>query len=170
MRRDNAKEEQSEEVKEINREFVVKDQLTEPYHPQQNPVESNAIRYLKGQVQVLLDITGAPDSLWYMATQYVAAIHNICSNPSLPNEMTPLQYQKGVTPDISSYLQFTLWQLALYLDHEAECHSTKERSGRWIGIAQGIGDKLTFWILDDQSKLILARSAVRPFTENLRVK
>ena len=56
-RRENAKEEQSEEVKEINREFVVKDQLTEPYHPQQNPVESNAIRYLKGQVQVLLDIT-----------------------------------------------------------------------------------------------------------------
>ena len=40
LRRDNAKEEQSEEVKEINREFVVKDQLTEPYHPQQNPVES----------------------------------------------------------------------------------------------------------------------------------
>jgi hypothetical protein len=29
---------------------------------------------------------------------------------------------------------------------------------------------LTFWILDDQSKLILARSVVRPFTENLRVK
>ena len=44
LRRDNAREEQSEEVKEINREFVVKDQLTEPYHPQQNPVKSNAIR------------------------------------------------------------------------------------------------------------------------------
>ncbi|HEY8522855.1 MAG TPA: hypothetical protein VIL14_03760, partial [Nitrososphaeraceae archaeon] len=73
LRRDNAKEEQSETVKEINREYMVKDQLTEPYHPQQNPVESNAIRYLKGQVSHLLDMTGAPDSLWYMATQYVAA-------------------------------------------------------------------------------------------------
>jgi hypothetical protein len=84
--------------------------------------------------------------------------------------MTPLQYQKGVTPDISSYLQFTFWQPVLYLDHEAEWPSSKERSGRWIGIAQGFGDILTFWILDDQSKLILARSVVRPFTENLRVK
>ena len=84
--------------------------------------------------------------------------------------MTPLQYQKGVTPDISSYLQFTFWQPVLYLDHEAEWPSSKERSGRWIGIAQSIGDMLTFWILDDQSKLILARSVVRPFTENLRVK
>jgi hypothetical protein len=144
LRRDNAREEQSEEVKEINREFVVKDQLTEPYHPQQNPVESNAIRYLKGQVQILLDITGAPDSLWYMATQYVAAIHNICTDPSLPDEMTPMQYLKGVTPDISAYLQFTFWQPILYLDHEAEWPSSKERSGRWIGIAQGIGDLLTF--------------------------
>ena len=170
LRRDNAKEEQSETVKDINREYMVKDQLTEPYHPQQNPVESNAIRYLKGQVHLLLDITGAPDSLWYMAAQYTADINNICSDPSLPNGITPLQYLRGVTPDISAYLQFTFWQPILYLDHEAEWPSSKERSGRWIGLAQGIGDLLTFWILDDQSKHILARSVVRPYNKNLRVK
>ena len=43
LRRDNAKEEQSELVKDINREFMIKDQYTEPHHPQQNPVESSAI-------------------------------------------------------------------------------------------------------------------------------
>ena len=59
LRRDNAKEEQSELVKDINREFMVKDQYTEPYHPQQNPVESSAIRYIKSQVSVLLDRIGA---------------------------------------------------------------------------------------------------------------
>ena len=91
-----------------------------------------------------------------MAAQYVAAIHKICSDPRLPDEMTPLQYLKGVTPDISAYLQFTFWQPVLYLDHEAEWPSSKERSGRWIGLAQGIGDLLTFWILDNQSKHILA--------------
>ena len=170
LRRDNAKEEQSEVVKEINREYMIKDQFTEPYHPQQNPVESSAIRYIKGQVHILLDITGAPDSLWYMAAQYIADINNICSDKSLPNEMTPLQYLSGVTPDISAYLQFTFWQPVLYLDHEAEWPSSKERSGRWIGLAQGIGDLLTFWILDDQSKHILARSVVRPYAQNLRVK
>ena len=109
LRRDNAKEEQSEIVKDINREFIIKDQFTEPYHPQQNPVESSAIRYLKGHVHILLDLTGAPDSLWYMAAQYVADIHNICLDSSLPNEMPPIQYQKGVTPDISVYLQFMFW-------------------------------------------------------------
>jgi len=105
-----------------------------------------------------------------MAVQYIADIHNICSYSNLPNEMTPIQYQRGVTPDISAYLQFTFWQPVLYLDHESEWPSSKERSGRWIGLAQGIGDTLTFWILDDQSKQILARSVVRPFTKNLRVK
>src|SRR5687768_7352367 len=61
LRRDNAKEEQSEQVLDIHREFMIKDQYTEPYHPQQNLVELNPIRYLKGQVHVLLDRTGAPD-------------------------------------------------------------------------------------------------------------
>ena len=34
LRRDNAKEKQSETVKDINREFISKDQFTEPYFPQ----------------------------------------------------------------------------------------------------------------------------------------
>ena len=84
--------------------------------------------------------------------------------------MTPLQYQSGVIPDISAYLQFTFWQAILYLDHESDWPASKERSGRWLGIAKGIGDLLTFWILEDQSKNILARSVVRPFSDNLRVK
>ncbi|HEY9710848.1 MAG TPA: reverse transcriptase domain-containing protein, partial [Oculatellaceae cyanobacterium] len=72
--------------------------------------------------------------------------------------------------DISAYLLFTFWQLILYLDHEAEWPASKERSGHWIGVANGIGDALTFWILHDQFKYILARSVVRPFNQNLRVK
>ncbi len=47
---------------------------------------------------IVLDQTGAPDSLWYMAAQYIADIQNICSDANLPNEMTPLQYLRGVTP------------------------------------------------------------------------
>src|SRR5688572_21909453 len=166
LRRDNAREERSEQVVDINREFMIKDQFTEPYHPQQNPVETGAIRYLKSQVQVLLDNTGAPDSTWYLAVQYVADVHNICSDLNLPDQMTPLQYKTGVTPDISVYLQFTFWQPILDLDHESNWPSSKERSGRWVGVAHNIGDALTFWILDDQNKQLLAKSVVRPFCHN----
>ena len=100
LRRDNAREEQSEEVIDINRELLIKDQFTEPHHPQQNPVESSAIKYIKEQVLRVLDITGAPESVWYFAAQYVADIHNICSDENLPDGMTPLQYLEGSTPDI----------------------------------------------------------------------
>lgn len=170
LRRDNAREEQSEEVLEINREMLIRDKFTEPYNPQQNPVESSAIRYIKEQVLKVLDITGAPESTWFFAAQYVSDIHNICSDDSLPDEMTPLQYLEGSTPDISAYLQFTFWQPVLFLDHEALWPSTNERSGRWLGVAHNVGDALTFWILDDQSKQVFAQSVVRPLNHNLRVK
>ena len=55
LRRDNAKEEQSEEVFKIHRELFIKDQFTEPYHPQQNPVELRAVKYLKEHSHILLD-------------------------------------------------------------------------------------------------------------------
>ena len=105
---------------------------------------------------IVLDQTGALDSLRYMAAQYIVDIHNICSDANLPNEMTPLQYLRGVTPDISVHLQFVFYQPVLFLYHEGNWPSSSERSGRWDGIAHGIGDILTFWILDDQSKYILA--------------
>ena len=39
LRRDNAKSEDSGPVKDINRDLVIRDEFTEPHHPQQNPVE-----------------------------------------------------------------------------------------------------------------------------------
>ena len=62
LRCDNAKEEQSAAVDEIHRELFIKDQFSQPYNPQQNPVESRGIKYLKEHTQVLMDRTGAPDS------------------------------------------------------------------------------------------------------------
>src|SRR5687768_6644614 len=45
-----------------------------------------------------------------------------------------------------------------------------ERSGRWLGVAHNIADALKFWVLDDQSKQVLARSVIRPLQFNHRVK
>ena len=112
LRRDNAKEEQSELVQEINRELMIKYQCTVPCHPQQNPVKSNAIWYLKGQVHILLDRTDAPDSIWYLETQYITDIHSICSDFHLPNKMAILQYQQAVTSDIQSIFSLPFGSLS----------------------------------------------------------
>ena len=101
---------------------------------------------------------------------YLCDIHNILSNKNLPDEMTPRQFREGVTPDISPWLQFTFYQCILYLDHESSWPSSKERPRRWMGVCPNIGDHLTFWILDDQTKQLLARSVVRPYNRNLGVK
>ena len=83
--------------------------------------------------------------------------------------MCPRQYRTGITPDISPWLQFTFWQPILYLDSEDCWPASKERSGFWLGVAENIGDFLTYWILDAQSHQVLARSVVRPFNNNRRV-
>jgi hypothetical protein len=69
---------------------MAKNQLSEPYHPHQNPVASIDIRHIKDHIHVLLDRIGAPEALWYMVVQYTAGTHNICSDPSHPDGMTPL--------------------------------------------------------------------------------
>ena len=87
LRRDNANEEDSDAVKRLNRQYLVKDEYTEPYHPQQNPVELNAIQWLKKHTQLLLDRTNAPASLWLQAARYLAEVHNHTAKETLWWEM-----------------------------------------------------------------------------------
>ena len=168
LRRDNARAEQSEEIQNIHRELYIKDQFSKVENQHQNPVESQAIKWLKQGSHVLLDRTGAPDSAWYFAVKYMADIHNICYDKSL--DMCPKQRRFGSTVDISAFLQFTFWQRVLYLDHEESFPHSKERTGYWVGVADNVGDSLTYWIYDDQAKRLFARSVVRPFNNNKRVK
>jgi hypothetical protein len=142
LRRDNAKEEGSEEVANIQRRLFIKDQFSEPHNQQQNPVESCAVKWLKGSTHSLLDVTGAPDSAWYLASKYLAGVHKICYDKTL-NTM-PHRMRHGVTPDISVYLQFTFWEPILYLDHESSWPESKERTGYWAGVAENVGDALTY--------------------------
>jgi hypothetical protein len=63
IRRDNAKSEMSQRVKDIHRDLIIADKLTEPHSPWQNPAELNGVKYLKSHAQVLLDRTEASDNL-----------------------------------------------------------------------------------------------------------
>ena len=53
LRRDNAKSEMSQRVRQIHRDLVIADQLTEPHSPWHNPEELNGVKYLKSHAQVL---------------------------------------------------------------------------------------------------------------------
>ena len=116
LRRDNANEEDSEAVKRLNRQYLVKDEFTEPGHPQQNPVEMNAIKWLKTHVQILLDRTNAPASLWLQAAKYLAQVHNHTAKETLRWEI-PLTVRHGDTRDISPFLTFKFMEPVYYTDY-----------------------------------------------------
>jgi hypothetical protein len=67
LRRDNAKSEMIQRVNDIHRDLIIADQWIEPHSPWQNPAELNDVKYLKADAQVLLDRTGTPDNLWFLA-------------------------------------------------------------------------------------------------------
>jgi hypothetical protein len=93
-RRDNAKSEMSQRVKDIHRDLIIADQWTETHSPWQNPARLNGFMYLKSHAQVLLDRTGAPDNLWFLAQDYLSHVHNLSANRQ-PNWKIPVQVSRG---------------------------------------------------------------------------
>ena len=77
LRRDNALEECSEEVIDLHRKLMIKDEFSEPHHQHQNLVEGSVISWLKTAVHMLLDRVGAPDSCWFLGLQYLADLHKL---------------------------------------------------------------------------------------------
>ena len=164
LRRDNAKMQQSFRFQEINRHWLIKDGFTEPYHPQQNPAELRAVHWLKMHTEALMNRVGAPDKLWYQCSQYLAQVHNITAKESLKWK-TPVEKRHGHTPDISAYLMFEFYEKVYYLDNEEKYPHTKEKKGRFLGVADSVGDALTFTVLTEESKILtrsVVRSAVNP--------
>jgi hypothetical protein len=94
LRRDNAKSEMSWRVHQIHRDLVIADQWTEPHSPWQNPAELNGVKYLKSHAQVLLNRTGVPDSMCFLAQDYLAHIHNLSANRQI-NWKIPEQVSRG---------------------------------------------------------------------------
>jgi hypothetical protein len=84
----------SQRVRQIHRDLIIADQCIEPHSPWQNPAELNGAKYLKSHDQVLLDRTGAPDSVCFLAQYYLAHDHNLSTNRQI-NWQIPKQVSRG---------------------------------------------------------------------------
>jgi hypothetical protein len=98
LRRDNAKSEMSQRVRNIHSDLVIANQWTEPHSLWQNPAELNGVKYFKPHAQVLLDRTGAPDSMWFLAQDYLVHVHNLSANRQINWQITQ-QLSKGPRGD-----------------------------------------------------------------------
>jgi hypothetical protein len=94
LQRDNAKSEMIQRVKDFHRDLIIADERTEPHSSWQNPAELNGVKSLKSHDHVLLDRTGAPDNLWFLAQDYLAHVHNLSANRQFHWKITE-QVSKG---------------------------------------------------------------------------
>jgi hypothetical protein len=70
----------------------------------------------------------------------------------------------GETPDISNLLQFKFFEPVYYYDPSVPFPASKECLGHFVGIAENVGDSMTFRVLTDVTQEIIARSTIRSAT------
>ena len=106
--------------------------------------------------------TGAPADCWLLCMIHASYILNHLSCEALAGNV-PLGMLYGVSPDISIILLYTFYQPLFYATHNQSYPSvSEERAACWVGFGEHVGDALTHKLLDDDTKKILYRSAVRP--------
>jgi hypothetical protein len=138
LRRNNAKSEMSQRVKDIHRDLIIADQWTEPHSPWPNPAELNGVKYLKSHAQVLLDRTGAPDNLWFLAQDYLSHVHNLSANrqlnwkiPNFPETTERPGYFVGFADNIGDALTFKILKNGLVtVLHRSVVRSAADASHR----------------------------------------
>ena len=163
---DSAKVEISQRVKDVLRAFCIDDWQSEPYYQHQNFAE-HRWKFLKRNVQWIMNNRNVDPNAWLLATQWVADIMNHTAEKSLGWRI-PISLLDGQTHDISILLIFIFWDIVYcrrYEDHsyKGQIGSVKsnEIRGRFVGFSWSVGHALTFKILTDDSKKIIHRSRVR---------
>jgi len=107
-----------------------------------------------------------------MCSHYVVFLLNHLAQPNL-QWRAPIEACYGYTPDLSPLLLFTFFQQIYYLDAEIPFPNSKEKLGRFVGIAENVGGALTFWIWTEATEKLIALSVIRgaedPETPNIHL-
>ena len=138
-----------------NRHYV-KQKLTEPYSPWQNPTEL-AGGIIKRKMRRMMKLTNTPIRLWDYAWEYVSELRCLTAMKHIYLDgSTPLQKVMGYTPNITEYVLFGWYEWIWY-------HSVTDVNrtllGRWLGPASNIGQGMAFYVLTGEAKVIV-RSTV----------
>ena len=157
---DRAQVEISNKVTDILRALCIGSWQSEPHQQHQNPAERR-YQTIKTMANTILDRTGSPCYVWLLCLMYVCFLLNHTASASL-NYATPLQRATGSTPDISPLLRFTWYEPVYYKVDDSDFPSdSREKLGRFVGIAEHVGHAMTFKVLTDDTLKVLYRSNVR---------
>ena len=164
LKSDNAPEFKSKTWTSIIDKMSIKPGFTEAHHPNENLAERRG-GAIKAATVHLLRVTGCPLGFWCYAIEYVCLLRTVLARRSL-NWSTPHELHWGERPDISMF-RFIFWEPIWYYNPRQAFPKPKMLKGRFLGIAQNIGDAFCFLILtqpedgDTTSSQVIARSVVR---------
>ncbi|CAJ1965439.1 unnamed protein product [Cylindrotheca closterium] len=118
--------------------------ISRPYRPEENPAEGG-IRELKRRFYRLIVKHAIPERLWDFVLDYVVDTMNITANYSRYSDgRVPLEVITGITPDITEYMDFTIYGWVYYRTDGA---LGPNEIGRWLGVSHRTGPMMTYWIL-----------------------
>ena len=147
---DNAQVEVGNCVKDILCAEMIDDWQSKLHYQHQNFAEY-CYSTIKPMLNKLLDRTGAPAYCWLLPLSSVIFVLNHTAPQSL-NMRTPIESLTGSTPGINSLVLFHFWESVYYKVNDSSFPSeSTEKLGRFVGIAEHVGGKLTFKILIDDT-------------------
>ena len=159
---DNAAAQISQRVEEILRTFCIKDWQSEPHNKNQNYSERRW-QDVKRMTEYLLNNVGAPANTWLLACTHVCMVLNHTASEKLGGR-TPAEWLLGYTPDITPLVQFMFYEPVYYKVHTEQFPDPSEALGRYVGVAETVGNAMSFKILTETGKII-TRSVVRTATK-----
>ena len=133
--------------------------VTEPHLPWQNRAEGD-IREIRRGIKRQTQRAGSPKRVWDFCAKLVAAIRRKTAHnfPCLDG-LTPEESVHARVADISAYAQFGWYDHVWYIDQG------ERKLGRWLGVAEGHGAPMTYWILPKSCRPI-PRSSVFEMTDD----
>ena len=165
IKSDNAPEFKGKQWRSQLDKLCIQSKFTEAHHPNENLAERRG-GALKAATVHLLTTTGAPLEYWCFALEYMCLVRTVIARRSL-DWLTPHECHWGDCPDISVF-RFTFWEPIWFYQPRQAFPKPKMSKGRFLGIAENIGDAFCFLILTEPdatdgntSAQVLARSVIR---------
>lgn len=136
----------------------IKFHVSHPRRPNENPAEGG-ICEIKRRFYRFIQKYDIPMRLWDFVLDYTIEIMNVTVNSSrYSNKRTPLEIITGITPDISEYLDFHIYDWVFF---RANAGLGPRQIGRWLGVSHRRGPLMTYWILTENAQVISCDSVQR---------
>ena len=130
--------------------------MTEPYSPWENYAE-DCIRVIKNWARYFMQLKNTPIRLIDHALLYASELRNLTASTILGTKgRTPFEITYGYSPDISEYVTFEWYEYVWYWQPN---EPQRQQLGRWLGVAEHIGNGLTYKVINGKAEVI-SRSTV----------